>query len=158
MATKFENHLAEILTRQSLDTVYENTEFEAEAQNIWTGDELVNKAYLTVNTKKVGTKWTELFDRDGEKLLRVLNDTNLLVSRKRQTAESRRADRVHDLTRELAVHFDTDARATLQLKREKLNDDIDKGYQLRYDVISGLLYADAELNLELAMRAAVQYQ
>ena len=71
------------------ETVYETYDDDVLAGHVIKGDVIDGRM---VATNKVGTKWSEIRNPDGELIFRVTNDTPVTVTRRKQTAASRKSD------------------------------------------------------------------
>jgi hypothetical protein len=140
------------------ETEYERVEMQVRADEVRKEDQLLNNASLEVKARKTGTKWTELFDFEGGKIMRVLNDTTVTVLRKQETKGSAVAYELWWRETKLAKRFTTDPRDVFMAEVQKFNEHIANDYQLDYTRYGAIMEAQEKYTLERRIRQSLEHQ
>lgn len=104
---------------------------------------------------KSGPKWTEVRDADGKLILRIPNETDVLISRVESTEEEREAQR-RARRNESIVNWLDDYQLAWDAAQAKFSEEIKGGYEVdRYNfAYSRLAHAQAEHSIKSAIIAA----
>jgi hypothetical protein len=147
--------------REAKDASWPDDEYEYKAEDVRAdqvraGDTLQDGT--EVAKPKTGTKWTEIFDKDGNRICRVHNDVLVQVTRRHRTAASRAAEERHAAAIQIAKDMLADPSADLIEAQKRLGEWIAQGYQLDSQRLTDLMYGDAKRVFGLQLRQAIEYQ